>query len=265
MAPPELIDTHCHLNFASYDDDRAAVLQRAQAAGVRRILIPAIDLPSCQAALDMAANFSSIYAAVGIHPNSSAEFSRAWLDELRTFASHKRVVAIGETGLDYYRDSCPRDLQRRALEAQLDLAAQLALPVILHNREAEADLLAILEAWAPSAPASLNNRLGVLHSFSASAEAARRAIELGFYIGFTGPITFKKADGLRAIAASLPRERLLIETDGPFMTPAPRRGKRNEPAFLRYINAKLAELHGCSAAEMAGQTSANANRLFGLP
>ncbi len=263
--PPELIDTHCHLNFGSYDDDRGAVLKRAHEVGVRRIIIPAIDLPSCREALDLAARHAGIYAAIGIHPNSSGDFTLAWLDELRGFARHARVRAIGEIGLDYHWDKSPRDRQRRALEAQLDLAAQLELPVILHNREAGTDLMAILEAWAPTAPASLRDRLGVLHSFSASANVARRAIELGFFIGFTGPITFKKASDLRTLAASLPRERLVIETDGPFLAPQPVRGKRNEPAYLPYINAKLAELHGCSAAEMAKQTSANARRLFGLP
>lgn len=265
MRPPELIDTHCHLNFASYDHDLDEVLRRASKAGITRIIAPAIDLASCRELIALAESHAGVSTAIGIHPNSAGGFKSDWLDELRDLAGHKRVIAIGEIGLDYYRDNCPRQTQRRALEAQLELAAELAMPVILHNRQAGADLLAMLEAWASSAPATLRDRLGVLHSFSASAQIAERAIELGFYIGFTGPITFKKADDLRAIAASIPRERLLIETDGPFLAPHPRRGKRNEPAWLPYINARLAELHGCHADEMARQTSANARRLFALP
>lgn len=264
MSAPELIDTHCHLNFHSYDDDRAEVLQRAKQAGVERIIIPAIDLPSCLEALDLAESYRGIRVAVGIHPNSCKDFAASWLEELRALARRQGVVAIGEIGLDYYWDKCPKPAQRRALEAQLELAAALELPVILHNREAAADLLSILEAWSPTAPAILRDRLGVLHSFSASLEVAQRAIELGFTLGFTGPVTYKKADDLRVIAACVPQDRILIETDGPFLAPQQVRGKRNEPAFLVYINEKLAELRGVSPEAMARQTSKNAKQLFDL-
>ena len=264
MPPPELIDTHCHLNFQRYDHDREAALARAKAAGVSRIIIPAIDLPSCGEALELARAHPGIHAALGVHPNSARDFSRACLDEIRALACQPKVVAIGEIGLDYYWDKCPPDLQRQALEAQLALAAELELPVILHNREAGDDLLAVLEAYASAAPQGLRDRLGVLHSFSASAQMAQRAIELGFYIGFTGPITYKKAAELRAVAAKVPLERLLIETDGPFLAPQARRGKRNEPAYLPMINEKLADVRGISPAEMARHTSVNAQRLFKL-
>ena len=263
--PPDLVDTHCHLNFQRYDHDREAALARAQAAGVRRIIIPAIDLPSCSEALELARAHSGIYAAVGLHPNSAREFSCACLDEIRALAQKPKVVAIGEIGLDYYWDKCPPAVQRQALEAQLELAAELELPVILHNREAGHDILAALEGWASGAPDSLRDRVGVLHSFSASPAVAERAVELGFYIGFTGPITYKKAAELRAVAAKVPLERLLIETDGPFLAPQARRGKRNEPAYLPMINTKLAQVRGVSPAVMARQTSLNAERLFGLP
>lgn len=264
MSTRELVDTHCHLNFRSYNDDRAEVLQRADLAGVRRIIIPAIDLPSCGEALDLAAKHERVHAAIGIHPNSCSDFSASQLDQLRALSREQNVVAIGEVGLDYYWDRRPKPAQQIALEAQLELAAEAGLPVILHNREATADLMATLEAWAPSAPSLLRNRLGVLHSFSASADVAKRAIELGFYIGFTGPITYKKAEELRSVAAIVPCDRILIETDGPFLAPHPRRGKRNEPAFLSHINDKLAELRGVSAEAMAKQTTANARRLFAL-
>ena len=236
MPAPELIDTHCHLNFTSYDDDRAEVLARARDAGVKHIIIPAIDLPSCDQAIELADQHEGVYAAAGIHPNSCRNFAPSHIDQLRARAGQPNIVAIGEIGLDYHWDKCPKPIQHRALEAQLELAAELELPVILHNREASGDLMAMLAAWAPHAPSSLRGRLGVLHSFSASLEVAWRAIELGFSIGFTGPVTYKKAEDLRAIAACLPLDRMLIETDGPFLAPQARRGKRNEPAYLPFIN-----------------------------
>ena len=260
-----LIDTHCHLNFDRYAADRAAVIARAAAAGVPRIIIPAIDLPSCQQALALAAAHDGIFAAVGIHPNSTAAFDGRAVTRLREWAAGRKVIAIGEIGLDYYWDKSPKAAQQRALEAQLELARELELPVIIHNREASADLLAILAAWLPSLSAAHQQRPGVLHSFSAAPEIAERALTLGFYLGFTGPLTFKKADALRAVAQSTPRHRLLIETDGPFLTPHPHRGKRNEPAYLPHINRRLAELHSLPPAAMADCTTANAERLFALP
>lgn len=265
MPAAALVDTHCHLNFNSYDEDRAEVVQRAKLAGVKQILIPAIDLSSCRPALALAAEFDGVYVALGIHPNSSGDFAAAHLGQLRALSCRPKVVAIGEIGLDYYWDKSPKAMQQRALQSQLNLAAELALPVILHNREAAADLMPILGDWARTAPSSLSSRLGVLHSFSASIDVAQRAIELGFYIGFTGPITYKKADDLRAIAAAIPRDRILIETDGPFLAPQQRRGKRNEPAYLPYINERLADLHDVSSEAMAEQTTENARRLFALP
>ena len=261
----ELVDTHCHLDFRSYESDRADVLRRARGAGVKRIIIPAIDMAGSQQALKLAADDRDIFAAVGIHPNSSAGFAHSALEPLRELAGNAKVVAIGETGLDYYWDKSPKSMQWQACEAQLALASELELPVIVHNREASDDVMAILENWAPNAPASLHGRLGVLHSFSASRETADRALALGFYLGFTGPITFKKADELREIAQRLPIDRILIETDGPFLAPQPRRGKRNEPAYLRYINQKLAELHHLTPDETARQTTQNAEHLFALP
>ena len=264
MPPPRLIDTHCHLNFRSYDGDREAVLRRAREAGVDRIIIPAIDLESCHQALALADCHAGLYVAVGIHPNSCGDFSPSLLETLRSLSRHKLAVAIGEIGLDYYWDKCPRAKQRRALELQLELAADLQLPVILHNRESTDDLMAILEAWAPSVAPARKARLGVLHSFSASAEAARRALELGFCLGFTGPITYKKAQELRAIAAEAPIDRLLIETDGPFLAPQQRRGKRNEPSYVRYVNERLAQVKDLPVEDMARQTTLNAVRLFAL-
>lgn len=265
MRAPRLIDTHCHLNFNSYDEDREDVLRRARQAGVDRVIIPAIDLASCRQALALADCHAGLYVALGIHPNSCGDFNTGMLSVLRGLSRHKLAIAIGEIGLDYHWDKCPLAKQRRALELQLELAAELKLPVILHNRESSDDLMAILAAWAPSVAPDMNGRLGVLHSFSASAEVARRALELGFYLGFTGPITYKNSHELRAIAADAPGDRILIETDGPFLAPQQRRGKRNEPGFVSYVNEKLAELKGLPINDMARQTTRNAERLFALP
>ena len=259
-----LVDTHCHLNFHRFDHDRAAVLRRAREAGVERVIAPAIDLPTCHEVLALAEECEGIFAAVGVHPNSSADFNDASVDTVRQLAAHPRVVAIGEIGLDYYRDKSPKSAQMAAFKAQLDLAAELALPVIIHNREAQDDVVATLDRWAATAPDELRGRLGVLHSFSASQGIAQRAVELGFYLGFTGPLTFKKADELREIASQTPLDRLLVETDAPFLAPVPYRGKRNEPAHVRYINARLAQLHGMTADGMAWQTTSNAETLFAL-
>ncbi|QPC80879.1 TatD family hydrolase [Phototrophicus methaneseepsis] len=260
-----MIDTHCHLNFESYDTDRDEILARAQEAGVDRIIIPSIETTTCQDVLNLAHAHEGIYAAVGVHPNDTANFNEATLQAVDDFSHQAKVVAIGEIGLDYHWDDSPKDRQHAALEAQLTLAAQRELPVIIHNRESSEDIMDVLEAWIPMLPASLQARPGVLHSFSAPPEIADRALEAGFYLGFTGPITFKKADELRSIAARVPLDRILVETDGPFLTPHPYRGKRNEPSYIPYMVERLASLHRITTEEMASITTENAERLFNLP
>jgi TatD DNase family protein len=261
----ELIDTHCHLNFASYDDDREAVIERARAAGVTRIIIPATDLTTGQEAIDLAQRYPAVFASAGIHPNSTADFSGSYLSRIEAQARLPRVVAVGEIGLDYHWDKSPRDIQQRAFEAQLELAARLEMPVIIHNREASEDVMTTLERWAADLPPSLHGRAGVLHSFSASPAIAERALAAGFYIGFTGPVTFKNADELRSVAAMVPLERMLVETDGPFLTPAPHRGQRNEPAYVPFIAERLAAVRNIGVDELARATTANAVCLFQLP
>ncbi|MCC7446158.1 MAG: TatD family hydrolase [Anaerolineae bacterium] len=260
-----LIDTHCHLDFNAYDDDRDAVMARAAAAGVTRVINPATDAASGAAALQLADRYPGVFVAVGIHPNDTARYQAADLDTIRDQANHPKVVAIGEIGLDYYRDWSPKEQQRAAFEDQLTLAAQLGLPVIIHNREASDDVLAVLAAWVPTLPAALRARPGVLHSFSAPRQAAQQALDLGFYLGFTGPITYKNADDLRSAAAAVPLDRLLVETDGPFLTPLPYRGKRNEPAYVAYVADRLAALHNTTVEAIHIATTANAERLFNLP
>ncbi|NLX11551.1 MAG: TatD family hydrolase [Chloroflexi bacterium] len=261
-----LIDTHCHLDFDAFDGVRDEVVQRALDAGVTRIINPGTDLARSRAALGLADTYPGVYAAVGIHPNSTADFSSALLDEVRALAAHPKVIAIGEIGLDYHWDDSPPATQRRALEAQLMLAADLGLPVIIHNREAGDDVLDVLAEWVATLPESLRARPGVLHSFSAPPEIAERGLALGFYLGFTGSVTFKNADALRQIAARVPADRILIETDAPFLTPHPYRGRRpNEPAYVRFIAERLAALRVESDGDFAAQTTANAERLFALP
>lgn len=259
-----MIDTHCHIDFDGYDDDREAVIQRAADAGVTAIINPAVDVASSEAIIAQAERYPNVYATVGVHPNSSASLPDGWIETLRRLGRTPGVVAVGEIGLDYYRDRSPKDAQHAAFEAQLALAAELALPVIIHNREAHDDIMPILESWAASLPPDQRERPGVLHSFSAPMSIAERALAAGFYLGFTGPITFKNADDLRHIAARVPLDRLLVETDGPYLTPTPHRGKRNEPAYIPLIVERLAGLHRMAFDDMAAQTTRNARRLFGL-
>lgn len=253
------VDTHCHLDFDWFSEDRDQVVERAARGDVKRIIVPAIDLQNCAAVLKLAECYAGVFAAVGVHPNSSSNWRDAWLNDLRSMAQHEKVVAIGEIGLDYYRDSSPKEMQKRALVGQLALAAELKLPVILHNRESSDDLLHILA----HSPLSEQERRGVLHSFSADRDAARKALDLGYYLGFTGPLTYKKADELRQVAAMVPQDRLLLETDAPFLAPQKYRGKRNEPSYVTLIAERMAAVRGVDVAEIEWSSTENALRLFG--
>ena len=255
-----LTDTHCHLDFRSFDKDRDRVLARAEEYSVCRILNPGINLESSREALALAGRSPPVYAAVGIHPNEHVQLGRETLRELRTLARDPAVVAIGEIGLDYYRKTTlPGDQQHR-FRAQLDLAAELELPVIIHCRDAHADALGIISAWQESGGTKVNP--GVFHSFSGQGAHAEAVLELGFYLGITGPVTFPTADGLRKIIVQAPEDRLLIETDAPFLAPQPRRGKRNEPAYVRWVAEKIASLRDTTTDTIAQFSAENANRLF---
>jgi len=265
-----LADTHCHLFFESFDDDRAAVVERARAAGVERILTLGVDIPSSAASVEHARQYDGVYAAVGVHPNDAA---RVWqgertLAELRALAWAKEVVAIGEIGLDYYRDHTPPELQRSVFIAQLQLAAELGLPVSIHIREATADALAIMADWAAELRASGNSlaaRPGIWHAFGGTEAEAQKALDAGFLLGIGGPVTFKNARERQRVVAALPLEAMVLETDAPFLAPHPYRGKRNEPAYVRLIAEKIAELHACEVEEVIAATSQNAeNYLFNL-
>ena len=255
-----LIDTHCHLDFDRFDKDRDEVVQRAADAGVTQIVVPALDLDNCRTVLALTEKYEGVFAAVGIHPNSSADWQDSWVGALRDLAQHPKVVAIGEIGLDYYWDKSPKAVQHRALGRQLELAAELDLPVIIHNRESSADVIQLLS----ESPLVGRENPGVLHSFSGDWETAVSALDLGYYLGFTGPVTFKKADDLREIAQKVPDDRILVETDAPFLTPHPYRGKRNEPAYVAYVAEQLAKERGVETAVFAQQTTENARRLFSV-
>jgi TatD DNase family protein len=268
-----LTDTHCHLDFNWYDEDRLAVLERAAQAGVDHMLIPGITATSSQDAVLLAESQPELYAAVGVHPNEARTWNTQTHNALRQLARSPKVVAVGEIGLDFYRQSAPRDLQQHVLSEQLDMAADLDLPVILHLREendgedgpAATSLIGSLEAWVAglrTRNSPLADRPGVLHSFSGSLATALRAIQLGFFIGVTGPVTFKNTPRRQEVVASLPPERILIETDAPFLTPVPHRGQRNEPAYVKYIAEKIAELQSRSQEDVASLTTTNAGRLF---
>jgi len=254
-----LFDTHCHLDFEQFDGDRDEVVARAVAVDVKRIVVPALDLENAPKVLTLADRYEEVYAAVGVHPNSSAGWQDAWIDRLRELAAHEKVVAVGEIGLDYYWDRSPKETQQRALGQQLALAAELELPVIIHNRESDADVLRLLAA----SPLQGKERPGVLHSFLSTWETAEAALEMGYYLGFTGPLTYAKNDELRAVVEQTPMDRLLIETDAPFLSPQAHRGERNEPAFVRLIAAQMAEILRLKEATIATMTTDNAACLFG--
>ncbi len=271
----ELADSHGHLTMvfdggttrerprASTAAEVAGLVGRARDAGVTRILVPATMRSDQRFAVEIAEKHDGVYAAVGIHPHEAKDFDDD--EDLRLFeelCGSKKVVAVGEIGLDYFYDHSPRDVQKRVLAAQLGFARKKGLPVLLHNRNSEHDLLPILEAEDPGAPGAFR---GVFHSFCADPEAGRRAIALGYLVSYSGMVTFHAAENVRASAAALPLDSMLVETDAPFLAPAPFRGKPNEPSLLPRTAEKLAEVKGVSLGEVAAATTANFCRLFGTP
>ena len=252
----QLIDSHAHLDDRAYANDRAATIARAFSDDMGIITIGA-DLRSSREAVRLAERHRRIWAAVGAHPHGAKDVNEATLNEFKRLAGSAKVVAIGEIGLDYYRDLSPRETQRKVFRDQLALADRLALPVCLHNRDSTEDFLAILREGG--------RRRGVVHSFLGDAELAVRFLELGLHLGIGGPVTFPKNAVLRAAVKEIPIDRLLIETDCPYLTPVPYRGRRNEPAHVRYVAEEIAGLRGIDIELLAGQTTQNTVDLFGLP
>ena len=254
-----LVDTHAHLHDPAFDADRAEVLARARAAGVTGFLTIGTDVATSEAAVALAAAEPDVYAAVGIHPHDARTADADALDRIAALAAAPKVVAIGEIGLDYYRDHSPRDAQRVALVAHLQLARRVGKPVLLHCREAHADLLDVCRAEDVHAVG------GILHCFSGDLAVARRGLDLGLLISIAGPVTYPSARRLGEVVRALPLDRLVVETDCPYLPPQPWRGQRNEPAYLPVTAARVAELLGVPPERVAAGTTANAGRLLGLP
>lgn len=254
-----LVDSHCHLDFPQFDADREAVLERAEQAGVRALLAIGVGKgpPELDAGLRIAALRSWIYATVGVHAHEAKLADDAAFAGLERLASEPRVVAVGEIGLDYHYDHSPRTVQQEVFVRQMELARRAAKPIVIHCREAWPDCLALLRAhWQP------HGLPGIFHCFSGDLAVAREGLDMGFFISFAGNITFPKAQELREVARLIPRDRLLVETDAPYLAPVPHRGRRNEPAFVAAVAGQLAALHGVSPEAMAEQTARNFFRLL---
>jgi len=261
----ELFDTHSHLVAPAFASDLDRVLERARHAGLVGTICVGYDLESSAAAVRLAREHDTVWAAVGVHPHDAAKV-RTGLDAgLRDLARHSRVVAIGETGLDYYRDLSPREVQRRVLRTHLSVALELGLPVIIHDREAHADTLAILREFFGGGPRPEGGRpAGVMHCFSGDTALAQACVDLGFYVSFAGPVTYPGADRLRAVASAVPADRLLIETDCPYLAPQSHRGQRNEPSYVAEVARGLAAVRRMDPSDLARLTTENARRLFRL-
>jgi TatD DNase family protein len=252
-----LVDTHAHLQWASFDRDREKVVDRAQKADVKYIVNIGFDLDGSREAVKLAEKHDGLYATVGIHPHNASQLNENIMDELRKLSGNRKVVAIGEIGLDYYRNLSPKEAQRKAFEAQLLLAEELELPVVIHNREAHAETLEMLLEFE-------GRITGVMHCFSGSREMAQQCIKLGFYISFAGPVTFPNSHKLHEIVKWINLNKVLLETDSPWLAPQDVRGKRNEPSFLPYIARRIAMLKETPLGKLAEATTKNAKQIFQL-
>jgi TatD DNase family protein len=253
------IDSHCHLNLSHFQADASVAVARARKAGVAKMLVVGTELADSLRAVELAHQLpGTVFATVGIHPHESKDADENVYARLRALAADDKVVAYGEIGLDYHHNHSPREIQRREFARQLNLATELKLPVVIHDREAHQDVYDIIVAEEGY------RHGGVIHCFSADYSWARRFIELGFVISLPGTITFPRSETQREVARRLKLDDILIETDAPFLAPVPRRGKRNEPAYVVYVAAKIAEIRGVSPGEVAAATTANCKRVLGI-
>jgi TatD DNase family protein len=253
-----LFDTHAHLNAEQYNDDLTEVIDRALAAGVSHMVVVGFDRPTIKKAIELAERYDFLYASVGWHPVDAVDMTDedlVWLEEL---AGHPRVVALGEMGLDYYWDKSPKDIQKEVFRKQIQLARKVKLPIIIHNRDATHDIIEILKEEKAEEVG------GIMHCFSGSPETAMECIKMNFLISLGGPVTFKNAKQPKKVAEMVPLEKLLIETDCPYLTPHPYRGKRNEPSYVKLVAEQIAELKGISYEEVCRQTTENAKILFDI-
>lgn len=253
-----LFDTHAHINDERFDEDRDLVISRARENGIEYILNPGADLKTSIAAVNIANQNEKIYAAVGVHPHDVKDISEETIQELKKLSENKKVVAIGEIGLDYYYDNSPRDEQRKWFKRQIELAKEVNLPIIIHDRDAHGETFDILKEYDVGSIGCL------MHCYASSVEMAKEYIKMGVYISMAGPVTFKNAKKTYEVAKEIPLEYLLIETDSPYLTPTPYRGKRNEPAYVKLVAQKVAEAKGITLEEIAHQTTLNAKKLFNI-
>ncbi len=255
---PALVDSHAHLDGRQFESDREATIQRALQNGISHILTVGCDLQSSLASVALAEQYEQIYASVGVHPHDATEITPATLAQLKDLLSHAKVVALGEIGLDFFRDRSPRETQRSAFRQQIQLAREVGKPIIVHDRDAHDEVVQILQEEDAAAVG------GVLHCFSGDLAMARKCLELGFYLSFPGTITYPKNDAAREVVRAIPIDRMLVETDCPYLSPQQFRGKRNEPAYVRYTAERVAEIKGLSIEDVARVTSRNSFDLFGF-
>lgn len=253
-----LFDTHTHLNAEQFHEDVEDVIVRAQEAGVSEMIVVGFDRKTIEGAISLIERYDFLYAAVGWHPVDAIDMTENDLNWIEELCAHPKVVALGETGLDYHWDKSPKEIQKTVFRQQIQLAKKVNLPLIIHNREATEDVIAILKEEGADEVG------GIMHCFSSTLEDAKACIDLNFYISIGGPVTFKNAKQLKEVVAELPLERLLIETDCPYLAPHPFRGKRNEPAYVKYVAEQIALLKGINYQELAQKTSDNAKQLFGI-
>ncbi|UAL47485.1 TatD family hydrolase [Sutcliffiella horikoshii] len=253
-----LFDTHVHLNADQYEEDLQEVIDRAQAEKVTNMVVVGFDRKTITRAIELVEKYDFLYAAVGWHPVDAIDMTEedlAWIEDL---ASHEKVVAIGEMGLDYHWDKSPKEIQKEVFRKQIQLAKKVKLPIVIHNRDATADVVQILKEEDAKEVG------GIMHCFTGSLEVAKECMEMNFYISFGGPVTFKNAKKPKEVVKEIPMEKLLIETDCPYLTPHPYRGKRNEPGYVRLVAEQIAELKELTIEEVTEKTTANAKKLFGI-
>lgn len=253
-----LIDTHVHLNAEQYEEDVVEVIESARRAGVNRMVVVGFDTPTIERAIELAETYSFIYAVIGWHPVDAIDCTQKELDWIESLASHPKVVGIGEMGLDYYWDKSPREVQQQLFRKQIQLAKRVNLPIVIHNREATADVVRILKEEEAATVG------GIMHCFTGSVEVARECIAMNFLISLGGPVTFKNAKQPKKVAEEIELEHLLVETDAPYLTPHPYRGKRNEPKHVVLVAEEIAKIKGISYEEIAKQTTRNAEKIFAL-
>ncbi|MCY7467518.1 TatD family hydrolase [Bacillus safensis] len=251
-----LFDTHAHLNAEQYNEDLEQVIERAKSEKVEKIVVVGFDRPTITRAMELIEEYDFIYAAIGWHPVDAIDMTDEDLAWIKDLSQHEKVVAIGEMGLDYYWDKSPKDVQKEVFRRQIALAKEVNLPIVIHNRDATEDVVTILKEEGAAEVG------GIMHCFTGSLETAKACMEMNFYISFGGPVTFKNAKKPKEVVKEIPRDKLLIETDCPYLTPVPFRGKRNEPSYVKYIAEQIAELREISFEELAELTTKNAKKVF---